>query len=276
MGPVLQEILKTGFADGISVPLRSQITIGEGEYLQSAIKEIRPHVCLEVGLAFGISALFIREVLDPRCRYIAIYPFQHHYWHGIGLTNLRRAGHEVEFYEESSQVALPRLWADGLTIDFAFIDGMHTFDHALVDFFYIDRMLRVGGVVAIDDANWPSLHKLCRFILTNRAYRVYDLCRSTSRQVRQTARPTARRAALSFSTVYGLCRSAPRQVRELARPTGRRAALSFLTAVPTWIKGHLKPEWQRPDELFGLNYARLVLLTKQAEDGRRENFHRVF
>ena len=55
MGPVLQEILKTGFADGISVPLRSQITIGEGEFLQSIIKEIQPHVCLEVGLAFGIS-----------------------------------------------------------------------------------------------------------------------------------------------------------------------------------------------------------------------------
>jgi len=108
-------------------------------------------------------------------------------------------------------------------------------------------MLRVGGVVAIDDANWPSLHKLCRFILTNRAYRVYGPCRSTSRQVRQTARQTA-----------------------------RRAALSLLTVVPTRIKHHLKPEWDRPDELFGLNYARLVLLTKQAEDGRRENFHRVF
>ena len=128
MGPVLQEILKTGFADGISVPLRSQITIGEGDFLQSIIKEIQPHVCLEVGLAFGISALYIREVLDPRCRYIAIDPFQHHDWHGIGLSNLRRAGYEVEFYEEASQATLPRLWANGLTIDFALIDGMHTFD----------------------------------------------------------------------------------------------------------------------------------------------------
>jgi len=276
MGPVLQEILKTGFADGVSVPLRSQITTAEGEFLQSIIKGIQPQVCLEVGLAFGISALFIREALDPRCRYIAIDPFQHHHWHGIGLTNLRRAGYDVEFYEEASQATLPRLWANGLTIDFAFIDGMHTFDHALVDFFYIDRMLRVGGVVAIDDANWPSLHKLCRFILTNRAYRVYGHCRSASRQVRQTARLTARRAALSFSTVYGLGRSTSRQVRQAARLTARRAALSFLTVVPTCIKCHLKPEWHRPDELFGLTYARLILLTKQAEDGRRENFHQVF
>jgi predicted O-methyltransferase YrrM len=244
MGSVLQEILKTGFADGISVPLHSQIRKADGKFLQSIIRKIQPHVCLEVGLAFGISALFIREVLDPRSRYIAIDPFQHHYWHGIGLTNLRRAGYEVEFYEETSQAILPRLWANGLTIDFAFIDGMHTFDHALVDFFYIDRMLRVGGVVAIDDASWPSLHKLCRFILTNRAYRVYGFCHSTWRQ-------TEREAA-------------------------RRAALSLLTVVPTWIKRHLKPEWQQPDELFGLTYGRLVLLTKQGEDGRRENFHQAF
>jgi len=45
--------------------------------------------------------------------------------------------------------------AQGERIDFAFIDGAHTFDHVLVDFFYIDRMLNVGGIVAFDDVGFP-------------------------------------------------------------------------------------------------------------------------
>ena len=53
--------------------------------------------------------------------------------------------------------------AQGERIDFAFIDGAHTFDHALVDFFYIDRMLNVGGIVAFDDLGFPCIEKVCRF-----------------------------------------------------------------------------------------------------------------
>jgi hypothetical protein len=56
-------------------------------------------------------------------------------------------------------------------VDFAFVDGWHTFDHVLVDFFYIDRLLRVGGIVVFDDASMPAIHRICRYIATNRQYR---------------------------------------------------------------------------------------------------------
>jgi|694.fasta_scaffold145898_1 predicted O-methyltransferase YrrM len=36
--------------------------------------------------------------------------------------------------------------------DFIFIDGWHTFDYTLVDMFYADRLLRIGGYLLIDDA----------------------------------------------------------------------------------------------------------------------------
>ena len=74
--------------------------------------------------------------------------------------------------EEPSYRALAELEACGQRIDFAFIDGWHTFDFALVDLFFIDRMLNVGGVVAFDDASWPAIRKLCRFVKTNLAYSV--------------------------------------------------------------------------------------------------------
>jgi hypothetical protein len=47
---------------------------------------------------------------------------------------------------------------------------MHTFDYALVDFFYIDKMLNIGGVVIFDDLSYPSIRKLCRYVLRNLPY----------------------------------------------------------------------------------------------------------
>jgi len=73
-----------------------------------------------------------------------------------------------------SHQALPRLEAAGLEIDFAFVDGAHWFDYVMVDFFCLDRMLKVGGVIVFDDANWPSVRKACRYVVANRAYAVFQ------------------------------------------------------------------------------------------------------
>jgi len=69
---------------------------------------------------------------------------------------------------------LPRLAVAGTRIQFAFIDGWHTFDHTLVDFFFVDRMLDVGGIVVIDDVGYPSIRRLCHFVLSNREYTTID------------------------------------------------------------------------------------------------------
>jgi Methyltransferase domain len=98
-------------------------------------------------------------------------------YEGIGLLNLRRAGFEdlITFYPEPSYRCLPRLEASQETFDFAFVDGMHTFDYVFTDFFYIDKMLPVGGVIVFDDVYYPSIRKLCRYILTNLPYEAIGL-----------------------------------------------------------------------------------------------------
>lgn len=51
------------------------------------------------------------------------------------------------------------------------IDGWHTFDYAMVDFFYVDRLLQVGGVVILDDtAAYAAIRKLARYVATHRQY----------------------------------------------------------------------------------------------------------
>ena len=180
MTPFLQEILSTGqvrTVDGSELlPLDSAVTPDVGLFLQDLIKQRKPKTIIEVGLAYGISSLFICEAL-LECgglRHIAIDPHQTRQWHGIGINNLRLAGfgHLTECMETYSRLALPELAARGIRAEFAFIDGWHTFDHVLTDFFHMDQILAVGGVVVFDDVFFPGVHLACRYVAANRAYRV--------------------------------------------------------------------------------------------------------
>lgn len=193
MNSVLADILrskKSLAADGKTLlDVHSTISAEEGGMLSRLIAARKPEASLEVGLAFGVSALFICEALaqvSPSPRHVVIDPAQNAeaYWRGAGLANLRRAGFGdfVEFVEKPSQIALPELVAAGRKFDFAFIDGEHTFDHVLVDFFFVDQLLNVGGVVVLDDAGWPSIRRVARFAVTNRAYAVIDHVGSEDRR----------------------------------------------------------------------------------------------
>jgi predicted O-methyltransferase YrrM len=177
LNPILERILEERVViseTGESWPLHSSISVDEGLFIQDVILRIRPHFSLEIGCAYGVSSLFICQTLKDvgAERHIIIDPFQHEFWKGIGLANLDRAGFLslIKFYSELSYRCLPRLEIEGVHLDFAFIDGQHTFDYVLVDFFYIDKMLNVGGVIIFDDINYPSIRKLCRFILRNLPY----------------------------------------------------------------------------------------------------------
>lgn len=186
MNEVLQSILSSRSVvteDGITHPLHSNISDEEGVFLQEMIRKIRPKVSVEVGCAYGISSLYICEALREvnASKHIIIDPYQNFPlgrgplsgFDGIGLANLRRAGYSdiVDFHDVPSYQYLARLDQDGTKIDFAFIDGAHTFDYVLVDVFLIDKLLRPGGVVILDDFSYPAIRKVCRYVLLNLPYR---------------------------------------------------------------------------------------------------------
>jgi predicted O-methyltransferase YrrM len=173
MNPVLLEILRTRDSGALS----SGVSPEEGEFLQSIVEEIKPEITLETGFAYGISALFICEALQKvkGKKHIVIDPSPFWSYEGIGFRNIKKAKYKntIKFINAPSETALPDLIKQGIRIDFAFIDGWHTFDHALLDFFYINKMLNVDGVVAFDDAQMPSINKLCRYISRYPCYKIY-------------------------------------------------------------------------------------------------------
>ena len=206
MNPVLEDILRTGEVtsdegERFSLGTGGPISREEGELLQRVIGVLKPKISLEIGLAYGISTLFICEALKKvgANKHIVIDQDQSTLFKGIGLKNLGQAGYGelIEFIEEPSEIALPELLTRKTRVDFAFIDGWHTFDHTLLDFFYVNMMLNVGGIVAFDDTTLSSISELCRFISRYPCYRIFSYLPSD-----QIRKPVVFARILRRSIVY--------------------------------------------------------------------------
>ena len=66
----------------------------------------------------------------------------------------------LSFHCEPSELALPRLQAQGDVYDVALIDGSHSLPSVFVDFCYMNLMLPVGGALLVDDVQLYSCAQL--------------------------------------------------------------------------------------------------------------------
>jgi predicted O-methyltransferase YrrM len=210
MNAVLENILQTNLVnDGnAQLALHSNMNREQGILIDRVFRTVKPDLSLEIGFAYGISTLFVCDALahnGKAATHIVIDPFQNSDWAGIGLKNIERAKYEhlIDFCEEPSEIALPSLLARGTRVQAAIIDGNHTFDHALVDFFYVNKMLTIGGIVILDDTNFRSISRLVEHILT---YPAYELFATTMQPSQSTMRTKVRRALASWTQLPQLRR----------------------------------------------------------------------
>lgn len=130
---------------------------------------------LEVGMGTGLSGSHICWGLlkNGGGQHTAIDPYQQGPdWNGLGLALRDHLGLQgmFDWVCERSDQALPAMVREGRQFDFAFIDGNHRFEGALVDFYYVDQLISVGGVVLFDDADWPSVRRAVNFARRHRNY----------------------------------------------------------------------------------------------------------
>jgi predicted O-methyltransferase YrrM len=124
---------------------------------------------LETGLGIGGSASYILSSTGGI--HVAMDPFQKDGYNNKGLENLRKFGllDRLDFHQDFSFHVLPKLILEGRKFDFIYIDGDHKFDVALIDFYYSDILLDIGGYLLLDDTWMHSLMAVDRFIETNRS-----------------------------------------------------------------------------------------------------------
>ena len=171
--------------EGKDIELSDGIPIEEVEMIYDVMSEYKPKSSLEIGLCHGISSMAIcdnlkesngvNHIIDPGLKV-----------NRYGINNLERAGLKDNFihYDDVSEVVLPQLLQNDLKVDFVFMDGWLTLDHLMLDFFYIDKILNIGGIVMFDNcemssvkeafnyfSQYPSYHELtsylyrCRYLI---------------------------------------------------------------------------------------------------------------
>ena len=167
------------------IKIHSAIKKEDGENITYIINKYKLKKCLEVGMAFGISAFYILTA-GKDISLISIDPFQKDpkQWDSMGLKLIKKMdlNHRHHFIEELSYIALPKLLGSyGRNyFDFIFIDGWHTFDYTLIDFFYADKLLNKGGVILIDDTLHEGVKKFVKYIESN--YKNYKIIPTNNTQ----------------------------------------------------------------------------------------------
>lgn len=123
------------------------------------------HRTLEVGC--GVSSVVFAST---GAQHTAISPAPEEYAHivaycaEIGVDTSR-----LTYLEGLSHDLLPTLLE---TVDVALIDGAHSFPYPIVDYHYVSRLLRPGGLLVLDDVPIPAVGVLFRFLSTEPAWQL--------------------------------------------------------------------------------------------------------
>ncbi len=145
-GPVLEEMLKTGRAEGVPI-----VNPASGRLLRVLVTAVAPKRVLEIGTAIGFSTLWMASALPAGGRIDTIDPDRsrtdraRRYWLRAGVTD------RVRVINEPALRVLPRL---NPGIEFAFIDAIKTEYLA-----YLDALLpkmAPGGMITVDNVLWSG------------------------------------------------------------------------------------------------------------------------
>ena len=165
-------------------------------------------VVIEVGLAYGSSALAVAEALvadgTEGATHVIIDPFQDQF-HEAGWNALVTVGLAgvCLLLRERSQLALPRLVADGVVADAAFVDGSHIFHNVFVDLFFLRELVRPGDLVVLDDCCWSSVATAVRYFELNTGWQEEPMAAETRLRVYRLPNPKVEPSFESFEP-FGL------------------------------------------------------------------------
>ena len=234
----LNKMYATGRAvtsDGQTIVLQSVVRPEFANSIYTLVKRERPEVVVEVGLAHGATALAIATALaeNGSGQLVSIDPFQSTDWQGAAVAALKRSGlaHVHTLIEEPDWVALPQLVQElGRACDLAYIDGLHSLEYVLLDFFYVDRLLRVGGVIGFNDCDWPAVIPTLRFAQRHRHYEPLDVGLPPLHGTRNELARTYLRAE-SRCVPDGM---RPSQLRAVGRLLGRRSEDQYFRKLDMW------------------------------------------
>ena len=175
------------------------------DVLRDVLVEENARIVIEIGLAYASSALAIGEALVLQgaegSKHMVIDPhqelFHHAGWEAITAAGL---GDVCTLLAERSQFALPRLLTEGFVADAAFVDGSHIFHRVFVDLAFLHELVRPGGLIILDDCQWPTVATAARYFELNTGWRPVVMSTSTRLRAFRIPDPRAEPAFEDFTS----------------------------------------------------------------------------
>jgi len=175
--PRLRDMLRSGYANlpnSERVPTSGTTsTLNNLRIIRHLILAEKPESTLEIGLAFGASALAflssMKEIRPTNFNHTAIDPFQTGHWKSVAIFNIESEGLIDHFthLEQDSALALPELCRQDRRYNLIYVDGSHIFENVFIDFYYCCRLLAGNGLILFDDCTDRHIAKVIRFIDKN-------------------------------------------------------------------------------------------------------------
>ena len=150
------------------------MNIEQGAVVNQFLRESAFERSLEIGFGYGFSTVWILDALrdHKNASHVAVDPYELNHWQGVGIRQVERLTFPKKFdwKEEFSIHALSDFVRNGEKFDFLYLCGGQRFDDVIVNFCLSDKLVRVDGVIAMDDLWLDSAKTALSFILTNMSY----------------------------------------------------------------------------------------------------------
>ena len=130
----------------------------KGRILQAVVRLMRPQRYLELGTAYGMSALFVglamKTIHDSwSIVTVELGASQHQVATGLLVSQF---GDKAECHLANAQSTLTLLAKQSRSFDFLFHDAGHSYDDYVNDFLMAEPMLVPGAICLIDDIYWSD------------------------------------------------------------------------------------------------------------------------
>lgn len=129
-----------------------------GRLLSSIVRVMKSQKCLELGTAYGLSALFILVALrrnGDRAHLTTLEGFEPQF--SLASTMLdEKYPSSVSCHRGMTYEALPAIVSTLGMIDFCFHDAGHSREEYVADFGLVQPILASGSAMLIDDINWSD------------------------------------------------------------------------------------------------------------------------
>lgn len=231
---------------GETVELHSNTSMAQCLFIEDVFDKIKPKKSLEVGLAMGISAMCLldkhKEAGNSEKCHIIIEPYN---WENIAEHNIEKTGllKYADIRYKKSDFVLTELFHTGHRIQLAYVDTTKVMDIVMQDFYFIDKILDVNGVIILDDCggSWPGVQKVARFINTLPHYQVFALHQKSKQSLKSAI------AEKLFTSLVSLVPFKKRFLKGFSMKTDKQLGLDYACIVFKKIENDTRNwDWDAP------------------------------